>query len=45
MMGHPPKNEIAESTQQKVIQQSLNVQKNFKMKAAESTTENFEIII
>ena len=44
-MGHPPKNQIPETTQQKVIQQLLNIQKNFKMRAAESTSEDFEIII
>ena len=41
MVGHPPKNQTAESTQQKVIQHFSSAQKNFKMRAAESTTENF----
>ena len=41
MVGYPPKNQTAESTQQKVIQHLPSAQKNFKMRAAESTTENF----
>ena len=40
MVGHSPKNQTAESTQQKVIQHLPSAQKNFKMRAAESSKEN-----
>ena len=40
-----PKNQLAESTQQKIIKLLLSSQKIFKMSNAESITENFQIFI
>ena len=45
MVHHIPKNQIAESTQQKVIQHLLRSNKIFKISNTESITENFQIFI
>ena len=45
MVSHQPKDQIAESTQQKVVQLLLISHKNFRFSHAESTAENFQIFI
>ena len=45
MVSHPPKNQNAESTQQKVIQPLLSTQKNYILSCGESAVDNFQIFI
>ena len=45
MIGHLPKNQIAELTQQKVIQHLSITGQNFLIRDTEPTAENFQIFI